>query len=65
MICPKCSQPAKSDKNAIEDETVYQCKTCDLYTIENGVKWVEGGPYLIGELRVIAEARDRAAKADR
>ena len=59
MVCPKCSRPAESDKNAIEDETVYQCKTCDLYTVENGSKWVEGGPYLISELRMIAESRDR------
>ena len=64
MICPKCSQPATPDRAAIEDETVYQCKTCDLYTVENGPKWVEGGRYLISELRIIAESRDRDAKAN-
>jgi hypothetical protein len=63
MICPKCSQLAESDRGAISDETVYQCTSCDLYTVENGSKWVEGGPYLIGELRIIAESRDRIAKA--
>jgi hypothetical protein len=46
MICPKCSQPAAADKFAIADETVYWCKSCDLYTVENGSKWVQGGPYL-------------------
>jgi hypothetical protein len=65
MICPKCSQPAAADKIAIEGETVYQCRSCDLYTVENGSKWVEGGPYLIGELRIIAESRDRNSKANR
>ena len=65
MICPKCSQPAAEDKGAIADETVYQCKPCDLYTVQGGFKWIEGGPYLIGELRIIAESRDRNSKANR
>jgi hypothetical protein len=53
---------ATPDWGAIADETVYQCKSCDLYTVQNGSKWVEGGPYLISELRIIAESRDRNAK---
>jgi hypothetical protein len=65
MICPKCSQPAAADKGAIVDETVYRCTSCDLYTVENGARWVEGGPYLLGELRIIAESRDRNSKANR
>jgi hypothetical protein len=65
MICPKCSQPAAADKFAIADETVYWCKSCDLYTVENGSKWVEGGPYLLGELLIIAESKDRDAKTNR
>jgi hypothetical protein len=64
MICPKCSQPAAPDKAAIEDETVYRCATCDLYTVENGARWADGGPYLISELRIIAESRDRHTKAN-
>jgi hypothetical protein len=64
MICPKCSRPAAPDRVTIEDEKVYQCTSCDLYTVENGARWVEGGPYLIGELRIIAESRDRDAKAN-
>jgi hypothetical protein len=47
MICPKCSQLAEPDMGAIAGETVYHCKSCDLYTVQNGSKWVEGGPYLI------------------
>jgi hypothetical protein len=65
MICPNCSQLATPDRGAISDETVYQCTSCDLYTVENGSKWVEEGPYLLGELRIIAESRDRNAKANR
>ena len=64
-ICPKCSQPAAADKGAIVGETVYECTSCGLYTVQNGSKWVEGGPYLIGELRIIAESRERNAKANR
>jgi hypothetical protein len=63
MICPKCSQFAEPDRGTIDGETTYRCRACDLYTVENGSKCVEGGPYLISELRIIAEARDRAAKA--
>jgi hypothetical protein len=63
MICPNCSQLATPDRGAIADETVYQCKSCDLYTVQGGFKWIEGGPYLIGELRIIAELRDRDVKA--
>jgi hypothetical protein len=62
MICPKCSQLAEPDRGAIADETVYQCKSCDLYTVERGAKWVEGGPCLISELRIIAESRDRKSE---
>ena len=58
MICPKCSQPAMPDRAAIADEAVYQCKTCDLYTVEGSPKWVRGGPYLVGTLRYLAESRD-------
>jgi hypothetical protein len=65
MICPNCSQLTLPDRAVIADETVYHCKSCDLHTVENGSRWVDGGPYLIIELRIIAEARDRAAKADR
>jgi hypothetical protein len=64
MICPKCSQLAEPDRAAIADEIVHQCKSCDLYTIEKGARWVEGGPYLMSELRIIAESRDRDAKAN-
>jgi hypothetical protein len=65
MICPKCSQSAEPDRGAIADETVYHCKSCDLNTVRNGAKWVEGGPYQISDLRIIAESRDRDAKANR
>ena len=65
MICPRCSQMATPDWGTIADETVYQCKSCDLYTVENGARWVEGGSYLLNELRIIAESRDRDAKANR
>ena len=57
--------PIGAPRAVIADETVYHCKSCDLHTVENGSRWVDGGPYLITELRIIAEARDRAAKADR
>jgi hypothetical protein len=63
MICPNCSQLAAPDRGVIAEETVYHCKACNLYTVENGPRWVDGGPYLITELRIIAESRDRRAKA--
>jgi hypothetical protein len=63
MICPNCSQLVPPDRGVIADETVYHCKSCDLYTVENGARWADDGPYLISELRIIAEARDRRAKA--
>jgi hypothetical protein len=58
MTCPKCSQPAIPDRAVIADETVYECKKCDLYTVEGSAKWVRGGPFLVGTLRFLAESRD-------
>jgi hypothetical protein len=51
------------DRATIADETVYECKKCDLYTVEGSTKWVRGGPYLIGVLRFLAESRDESVKA--
>jgi hypothetical protein len=65
MVCPKCSQLAAQDRGVIADETVYHCKPCNLYAVENGPRWVKGGPYLASELRIIAELRDRDATANR
>jgi hypothetical protein len=58
MICPKCRQPGTPDRGVIVDETVYNCKTCDLYTVEGAAKWVKGGAYLINTLRSLSESRD-------
>jgi hypothetical protein len=65
MICPRCSQLAAPDRDAIADDTVYHCKPCNLYTVQDGSKWVRGGHYLISELQIIAELRDRDAQANR
>jgi hypothetical protein len=62
MTCPKCSEAGTPDKAVIADETVYECKTCHCLTVEGGAKWVADGPYLITELRLLAESRDRNVK---
>ena len=58
MVCPKCSKPGVPDRAVIAAETVYECKTCGLFTVEGGAKWVRNGPCLVGTLRFIAESRD-------
>jgi hypothetical protein len=62
MTCPKCSNPVAPDKAVIADETVYECKTCHRFTVQGGAEWVADGPYLITELRLLAESRDRSVK---
>ena len=65
MICPKCSQLAEPDRAQSPTKLCTGAKSCDLYTVENGPKWVEGDRYLHSELTIIIESRERDAKVNR